>query len=135
MAKKKNSLKGFEDLLGKLDAIDGDIKGTTEKCLKESAKIINSNAKQAMQRHNRTGRTLESLRENMPVTWSGTEAEIKVGFDVRQGLASIFLMYGTPKIPKDTKLYNAIYGSKTKKEVAKVQEDIINDAINNAMGG
>ena len=73
--------------------------------------------------HRRTGDTEESLKRNADVTWIGTAAEVEVGFDIDNGgLPSVFLMYGTPKMKPDRKLYNAIYGAKTKKEIAELQE-------------
>ena len=38
-------------------------------------------------------------------------------------------MYGTPRMKPDKQLYNLFYGSKIKKEVFKIQEDIFNDEL------
>ena len=50
------------------------------------------------------------------------------------GLPSIFLMYGTPRMKKDSKVYNAVYGKKTMDEVSMIQALIFADAINNHFG-
>ena len=34
-------------------------------------------------------------------------------------------MYGTPRMAKDTKVYNAIKGAKTKNDIAKIQQEIM----------
>ena len=74
--------------------------------------------------------TARSLKRTAAVEWNGTVAEIGIGFKISQGgLPSIFLMYGTPKIQPDKNLYAAIYGSKTKKEVKTIQEDIFAEEI------
>ena len=49
-------------------------------------------------------------------------------------MASIYLMHGTevhgtPRTPKDQKLYNAIYGKKIRDEVKKLQEEAFYNEI------
>lgn len=71
-----------------------------------------------------TGKMYKSIIHNGQVTWQGSKASVDVGFRLRQGgWSSIFIMYGTPRITKDTKVYNAIKGTKTKKEIAELQEE------------
>lgn len=114
------------NLIKKLEKLEGDIKSTSEKALKESQKYITKNLHTEMKKHHRTGKTEKSLVENPSVRWVGTMAEIDVGFDISNGgLPSIFLMYGTPRMKKDQKLFNAIYGKGTIEEVAKIQADIL----------
>lgn len=128
--KTRIEFEGFDEVLDRLKKLDGDIKGTTEKALKETHKVITANAKNAIIPHRLTGETEKSLVENPKVEWVGTEASIKTGFNIKDGgLASIFLMYGTPRMDKDQKLYNAFFGSRTKKEIMKIQEDIFYEEI------
>ena len=120
----------------KLDELAGDLKGVTEEALKESERLITPKLHDDMKRHKRTGRTENSIDDNTKVKWEGTQGAIKIGFNLADGgLASIFLMYGTPRIGKDQKLYNDIYGAKTRKEIAKKQEEIFSRAIKKRMGG
>ncbi|MFR3520381.1 MAG: hypothetical protein ACLTT4_18380, partial [Coprobacillus cateniformis] len=75
------------------------------------------------------------IREN-GVTWEGFVATVDVGFRIREGgLPSIFLMYGTPKMKKDTKLYNAIRGAKTKKYIYELQTEAMTRHISLAKKG
>lgn len=128
--------KGFEELIEKYDKLGGDIKEITEKCLKESHAYVTPNIKRDMSRHHMTGDTEKSIVEDARVEWDGLTASIDVGFDLKHGgMPSIFLMYGTPRMKKDSKLYNDIYGSRTKKEVARIQEEILTRAIQSRMGG
>lgn len=133
MAKKRRlslEFEGFEQVIQDFERMGGNVKSATEKALKESAKLVTENAKSEIKRHRLTGVTEDSLRENMPVEWQGATAEIKVGFDIKGGgLPSIFLMYGTPKMTPDTKLYNAFYGNSTKKKVHALQEKIFKEEI------
>lgn len=112
-----------------IEKMNGDIKRATENALKESHKIVTENVTKAIQAHNETGQTKASVKTEAEVEWEGTKASVKVGFDITEGgLPSIFLMYGTrlygkPHITPDKKLYDAIYGVKTRKEIKKVQKE------------
>lgn len=125
----------WEEYARKIERAGGDLKSAVEKALNESRELVNEQLREAMKVHHRTGRTENSIREE-PVKWSGTIAEVGVGFSISNGgLPSVFLMYGTPTIPKDQKLYNAVYGTATKRKVRELQEKIFSDALKEAMGG
>lgn len=128
---------GFEEVIERLSKLDGDVKTTTERALKETHRIVTQKAEAAMQLENlpakgeySSGDTLESLKREANVEWAGTLAEVPVGFSIREGgIASIFMMYGTPEYMKNQKLYNAIWGKATHDEVVKAQEDIFYEEI------
>lgn len=135
MAKTRIEFEGFDEVIARLSRLEDDVKGTTEDALKKTKRHIHKNLGAAMQKHNRTFATVKSLDKEFRVDWQGSVGSIDVGFDLSNGgLPSIFLMYGTPRINKDQKLYNAIYGKKTKDEVMKLQEEIFFDAIRKAGG-
>lgn len=128
--KTRIEFEGFDEVIAKLTQLDGDIKGVTEKALRETHKIITKKAETAIAPHKETGATAKSLKKNAEISWGDGTASVETGFSIRQGgLASIFLMYGTPRMKKDQNLYNAFFGSKTKKEVTEIQEDIFFDEI------
>ena len=130
MAKIKLEFEGFEEVIAKMTRLEGDVKGTTEKALKESHRVATANAERAIAPHRKTGRTEHTLQKQAKVEWSGTMASVDVGFDIHNGgLASIFLMYGTPRTKKDQALYNAFYGAATRKEIHAIQEEIFRDEI------
>ena len=117
---------GFKDLLERLDEISGDIKPAVNECLEKVHGMITEEAAEAIKKYHLTGDTEKSLIDKPSVEWSGMQAEMNVGFKIRDGgLASIFLMYGTPKMKKDQQLYNAFRGSKMKKRIKEVQEVVI----------
>lgn len=137
MSKNKMSIDfaNFEEYAEKLDRLGGDLRGAVERALQESADLVNHQLQSDMPKHHRTGRTQKSII-NSHVEWNGSIAEIKVGFDISNGgFPSIFLMYGTPRMAKDTKLYNDVYGAATKRKIKELQEKIFADAINRIMGG
>ena len=138
MAKNKITLelKGFDELIANLEALNGDTKEAVEGCLRVASDTVAKKATAAMRKHNRTGATSNSIVKHSPVTWEGNFASVDVGFNLKKGgMPSIFLMYGTPKMPKDQAVYDAVYGNKTKREIAKRQAAIFNGMINKRMGG
>lgn len=137
MAKNKIGLqlKGFDEMLERLDGLGGDVKRATEGCLRVTHNTVTPKITADMKRHRRTGRTAGAIVKRAVVKWEGTTASVQVGFDLPEGLASVFLMYGTPKMPKDQKLYNDIFGAATKKQIAKKQEEILQGMIRKRMGG
>ena len=145
MARKKIGLqvKGFEEYMAKLDEVGGSaaMKKGVEEALIESKKHVNPLIENAMTKlpakgKYATGRTKESIDNEMRVEWEGMTGAIKVGFDFeKSGTTSIFLMYGTPRMKPVSGLKGAIYGAKTKKEVAEIQEKVISDVIKRTMEG
>ena len=88
-----------------------------------------------------TGDTKESIDDEMKVEWEGMTGSIKIGFDFsKSGLKSIFLMQGTkvngtPRMKPVAGLKSAIYGSKTQKEIAEIQEKVLSNHIKKVMEG
>lgn len=134
---------GWEETLAKLDELGGTqlMKRATESALIESKKHVNPKIEQAMVRlpaggRYSTGETKQSIDNSMSVDWQGLTGSIKVGFDFKEsGLTSIFLMYGTPRMSPVKGLKAAIYGAKTKKEIAQIQSEAINKIIKRTMEG
>ena len=129
--------------MDKLDKLGGGsaMKKGVDKALKASKEYVNPQIEKAMSKlpaggRYSTGRTERSIDKDMITTWSGLIGETKVGFDLKKsGLTSIFLMYGTPRMKPVSGLKSAIYGSKTQKEIAKIQEDELNKVIKQFMEG
>lgn len=136
-------VKGFEEYMAKLDEVGGTkaMQKGVETALVESKKHVNPLIRKAMTNlpakgRYSTGRTEESIDESTVVEWEGMKASIKVGFDFKEsGLTSIFLMYGTPKMPPVNGLKNAIYGAKTQKEIGLIQAEALSKVIREIMEG
>ena len=145
VARKKIGLQfnGWEEYLAKLDELGGTnaMKKGVEEALIESKKHVNPLIEKSMVISNLPakgkysfGDTKESIDKEMTVEWSGMTGEIKVGFDFsKSGMKSIFLMYGTPKHDPVSGLESAIYGAKTQKEIAEIQEKILSNHIKKVM--
>lgn len=146
MAKKNRiglQFSGFEELAEKLDELRGDLKKTTEDALVKGKTVATTNLVKVTKKSNypahgeySTGGTRHSIDTSKNINWEGTTGEIKVGFDFKKsGLKSIFLMYGTPKMPKVQAIYDAVYGRKTKTQVNKLQKEVFQEAIKKKMEG
>lgn len=143
MARNKIGLQfsGWEDYVAKLDKLGGTqvMKKGVEEALIESKKHVNPLIEQSMAKlpaggRYSTGNTKQSIDDEMSVEWEGMTGTIKVGFDFsKSGVTSIFLMYGTPRMQPVSGLKNAIYGAKTKKEIAEIQERVMSNVIKRVM--
>lgn len=124
---------GFDEMIAKLESL-GNPKITVERALKESHTLITKELEKVMESHNRTHQTERSIKRSADVEWEGNIAFSEVGFDIANGgIASIFLMYGTPKMSPDKKLYNAIYGTAMRKKIREIQEEAFNEEIRRVM--
>lgn len=128
------TFRGFEEYAEKIDRLNGDLDNTVKKALQASFDHVTPKAEAAINRHVQTGETKTALKRSETVQWEGRKAYIKVGFEIPKGMPSIFLMYGTPRMKKDTKLYNAIYGTKTQKEIKQIQKEIFEEEFRRVMG-
>lgn len=147
MAKNKIGLQfeGWEETIAKLDYLAGDnsTKRAVTEALIESKEYVNEKLDSAIANGNlpamgkySKGRTKSSINRDKDAEWQGQIVSTNVGFDFKKsGTTSIFLMYGTPKMKPAKGLKNAIYGSNTKNEVAKIQSKIINNHIKKVMEG
>ncbi len=134
MARMSIMFDGFKDLAYKIDEAGGDLHAAVDEALTETQFYIQHQVESASMAyaHNglkgyATGKMFNSIINDGVIDWSGTVATVRVGFDLHQagGFHSIFVMYGTPKMAKDQKVYNAIRGTKTQKDIAKIQQSIM----------
>lgn len=145
MASSKNKITldfpGIKETLDKFEKMDLAIGPAVTEALQKSYNYVTSHLEDQIEQHHRTGKTAESLLKNEKVQVEGTTYYIHVGFDVSNGgLASIFLMYGSPKhiitrysskkkftwnhpgMDADQVLYDLVFGTTTKQEIAKIQK-------------
>lgn len=103
--------------------------------LTESHKYITPLLQAEIEKHRRTGDTENSLDTNPVVNKQGDTYSIDIGFHISQGgLPSIFLMHGTPKQAPDTQLYEAVFGKKTAREIKKLQQTYVKQALQKYLG-
>lgn len=140
MAKRRN---GFDTTALKkygeaLEAAGGNaaMKRAVEGGMKPTKQQVNQRVTAAMAPGNlpaggkySTGGTMQHLNRDMSVNWEGNMARMKLGFDLEgDGLASIFLMYGTPHHAPAAGLREALREEPLKisrKEMAKACKKIL----------
>lgn len=136
-------VKELDYYMAKLDELGSGkaMKRGVESALKASKQHVNPLIEQAMNKLPAGGKyshggTKESIDKDLNVEWEGMTGSIKVGFDFsKSGLKSIFLMYGTPRMKPVSGLKAAIYGAKTQKELATIQEEALQKVILRIMEG
>ena len=142
MARMSLVFDGFADLAYQIDRLEGDLRGAVDEALTETQDYIQASTAQAAAKYTKggtrysTGRMLAAVKESTGPEWSGTIASVGVGFGLGKdgGYHSIFVMYGTPRMAKDVRLYNAIRGSRTRQQVAETQRRIMLEHLQLAGG-
>lgn len=133
---------GFNEVIANINKLGGNAKKITNKGLKETHKIITEKAEKAIQKSNlpakgkySTGTTEKSLKKEANIEWNGTVGSVPVGFSISNGgLASILMIYGTPRYMKNQKMYNTFWSSKTHNEILEKQETIFFDELRKLEG-
>lgn len=138
MSKIKIEFDGLNEILKKYERMERDIKPAVNRALKESFEAVTPGIASAIAPHRRTGRTEESIYKNPVVEWNGNIGSVNVGFDLQNGgMASQFLIHGAnasargvPYRPPDMKLYNAVFGSATKRRIREIQKTVFKEMLN-----
>ena len=138
MARMSITFDGFADLADAVDRAGGDLKKAVDEALTDTQKVVQDNLQSAAEVYQHggkkgyaTGKMYNAIIRNASVFWSGNVAEVGTGFTtngrstVAGFMHSLFVMYGTPRMKKDTQVYNAIKGARTRAEIAKVQEEVM----------
>ena len=144
MAKKNTlnlELSGFNELVTKLEGLNGDVKKVVTDALQQAADTIEEDTRDAVKKSNlpakgkySTGDTERAIA-SPSVTWSGNIAEVGVGFDYSKNGAGGFLITGTPRMQPDRELQKMYKQKKYMKAIQRDMEDVVQDEISRKMGG
>ena len=138
MARMSITFDGFADLAEAIDRAGGDVKSAANEALTKTQELVQNNLEHAAAVYAHgglkgyaTGAMYDSIIKDASVNWIGTVAEVSAGFKISQkgGWHSIFVMYGTPRMAKDPSVYNAIKGTKTKKDIAELQQEVMQNHL------
>lgn len=137
MARMSLKFNGFYDLAHRISEIEGSLRPAVDEALTEVQRYVQGNVHQAAAKYTKggtrysTGRMLSAVKPTDGVEWAGNVASVGVGFDIYAagggGMHSIWMMYGTPRIRPDKKLYNAIRGARTQKQVHEIMEKVFTE--------
>lgn len=134
-------LKGFDDLLEKIQEAGGSIDRAADSCLRQSAQIMQAELKAQMQ----AAGVDSDLINSMPppqITVDGNQYSAAVGykkgnFDPRNpsdGYKVVFLNYGTPRRTKHGKVAARGFIVKAKKQASKPIKKAQREALEKILG-
>lgn len=96
LAKYADQLEALGGSAATMRAVDSGMRATKQEVNKRVATVMEPGNLPAKGKYS-TGGTMENLNTDFSVSWEGNTARLPLGFNLRgDGLASIFLMYGTP---------------------------------------
>lgn len=142
----KNTLRldvrGFEEYLHKLEDLEADLKPIVADALEQAAETIEYDTIDAVAKEYlpaggeySLGDTEASIVRNAKVKWSGTTAEINVGFDYSKPGAGGLLITGTPRMRPDTELNKMYKGKRYMKQIQNDMAEVFKSEIEKRMGG
>lgn len=136
------STKGFEEYIEKLDGLNADLQSIITDALEQAAETVQDDTLDALDKENlpakgeySQGDTEDSVIRNPKVKWSGTVAEIPVGFDFTKPGAGGLLISGTPRMQPATELNRIYRGKKYMRQIHNDMVDVFQDEIDRRMGG
>lgn len=140
MAKMSLEFDGLKNLLYRIDELEGDLRPAVDEALTKVQHYVQDQTRQAAAKYVKggteyaTGKMKAAVKPDSGPTWAGNTAKVGVGFDIRKpgggGMHSIWMMYGTPRIKPDKKLYGAIRGQKTKIQILKIMTETLQRHVN-----
>lgn len=136
----KLDLRGFNELITKLDSMVDDVRPAVSEAMEQAATKIARDTAAAVQKaelpaHGKYshGETAKAIVQGAKTEWSGTTAEINVGFDYDEPGAGGYLITGTPRMKPAKKLHDMYKGRKYMKDVEAEMAEAIQKAIDDAM--
>ena len=135
MATVKIDFKGMDSVLKTINRIGTNAHNAIDKALLDCHELVTKQVDQEMTRYkSHTGQMKESIYRDEKVQWYGETARIFAGFDQKKSMHATYMMItGTPYRAPDRKLYNAIYGAKTKKAIKEITENALKQVIEGAV--
>lgn len=152
----RNTLKldtrGIEDLITKLEGLNGEVKKAVTEAMEKAADKISRDTDAAMApaflpAHGKysQGDTKKAIVKDARATWSGTEASVGVGFDYsKKGSGGVLItgyyrtggaINGTARMAPNQKLKEMYKGKKYMLEISNEMADVVNGYIVKAIEG
>lgn len=139
MAKMSLEFDGFKDLLYQISEVESALQPAVDDALTQVQRFVQGQTRQAAAKYvpggtpYSTGEMKAAIKPDDGPQWSGSVATVGVGFEIHKsgggGMHSVWIMYGTPRITPDTKLHNAVRGTKTQYEIRKIMEKALREHV------
>lgn len=126
---------GFDEISRSLAKLNGSIKTTADKALRDVHRYVTDNVQREISVYKKnSGDLFSSLVDKPEISWYGDTALVGVGFDYEVSVHALFMMItGTPYLPPNKKLYNSIYGAQTKKAIQNIERDVFVASLRDVM--
>lgn len=141
---KKFSLEfdGLKEMIEQFNDLGADIIPVATKALEATHSYITPKIHEKVQKSNlpakgkySTGQSESQILDEANIEWDGYVGAVDVGFSLDETITPIFLIRGAPNMNPVDGLKNAIYGAKTKEEIAKIQQEIFANELEKVMNG
>ena len=136
----KLDTKGFEDLVRRFEKLGGNAKEIVGEALERAGDKIEKDTIAAVQRKNlpqkgkfSKGNTERSIVRDSKTTWSGTMAEIGVGFDYSKPGAGGYLITGTPRMQPDRELHKMYKQKAYMRQIQNKMMETVSEKITEEM--
>lgn len=136
----KLDTKGFEDLVRRFEKLGGNAKEIVGEALERAGDKIEKDTIAAVQRKNlprkgkfSKGNTERSIVRDSKTTWSGTMAEIGVGFDYSKPGAGGYLITGTPRMQPDRELHKMYRQKAYMRQIQNEMMETVSEKIKQEM--
>ena len=147
MAKRKNFISidfnQFNEYAERLEALNVSLKDTFTKVMEEQGKKVAQDTEDALAnehlpakgKFSRNDRTKEAVIREPKVEWSGTIAEMPLGFDHTKPNAGSWLITGTPKMNPDKALEKIYRKNAYEKNMIKAIAEELEKEVQKHMKG
>ena len=136
----KLDTKGFEDLVRRFEKLGGNAKEIVGEALERAGDKIEKDTIAAVQRKNlpqkgkfSKGNTERSIVRDSKTPWSGTMAEIGVGFDYSKPGAGGYLITGTPRMQPDRELHKMYKQKAYMRQIQNEMMETVSEKITEEM--
>ena len=134
-------LSGFNELITKLESLDGDVKGAVTEAMEQAGQTIHDDTVAAMKdeylpakgKFHHHGNPTEKSIVTTTVEWDGTTAIAPVGFDYGEKGAGGLLISGTPRMAPNRQLEQIYTRKKYMTQLQKDMQKVVTDYIKKTM--
>lgn len=114
MASLKFETPSFGKLLEQLNVADGSLEAGVVDAFNSMTEVIQPAIETNIEKHQQSGMTEGALVKQPEIKREGNTFSIEYGYEQKEGVAAIFLEYGTPRMKPTPTLKPAINGNRHK---------------------
>ncbi len=113
----------FQKMLERLNVNDGSLEAGVVDAFNAMTEVIQPAIEENIKKHKRSGMTERALVKKPEIERSGNTYSVEYGYEMKEGVAAIFLELGTPRMKPMPTLRPAISGNRHK--IRRLQKEAI----------